>query len=1467
MKYRSGKPRRRFTAPLRQSATFVAEQLESRCLLSVNVLTGHNDLSRSGLDSTETQLTPADVTQATFGKLYTYPVDGQVYAQPLYVSNLTIPGKGTHDVVFIVTQRDSVYAFDADNPLSASGGGVLWQVSLGNPAASPPPNNPATGVGYFGSRYGPYGNITPWVGIVGTPVIDLSTNTMYVDAFTNDSPGVYVHRIHALDITSGADKLTPVVVQASVPGNGAGGNGTTVPFTATQEMQRPALTLVNGMLYAAYGSYADTDPYHGWVLGFDATTLQLKSVFNTTPNLLSPAGANPDEGAVWQSGAGLVSDGSNLYFMAGNGDFNSTLNSQGFPANGDFGDSFLKLSTAGGTLSVSDYFTPSDELSLAINDEDLGSGGPMLLPTSVGSAAHPDLLVGCGKEGTIYLIDISNMGKFAGTDHIVQEVSLGNGTWSNPAYFNGRIYYQGSGGVIKAFSISNGRLSTTPVAQGSTSYGYPGATPSISANGTTNGIVWNIQSGGILHAYDATTLQELYNSSQAGSRDALGSYVNYVVPTVADGKVFVGTGNSVAVFGLFPPPSSPPAAPVGLTATQGFGTAVTLAWTNAGSNVQDFQVQRSTDGTTFTQIATVPGVALGAPAAYTDTNTTVGQTYSYRVLAFNLYNGGSTSAPSNVARLTISTPAVTFLDNYSTNTINNYVESTQTAAPTFADSWTVANGRLNYTISANNGWNSSVLLLRPGIASTAGLSKFTTSGDLIAPQNYQAGLILSGDTTNGGFVVQEFDNGQYNNHLVLLRETGGELLGDEGGTGNPPVLADFGDISQHGGDTFQIAGTIDRTGASPVIAVTITDLTTPSFTIATQTVVDSADPASFGGAQIGWRARYQDTTAAFGVDNLSLQLPAADHPASAPSGLTATQGVGTNIILRWTNTADNALEFEVQRSTDGTNFNNIATVPAVPQNATATYTDTPAIVVGQTLYYRVLAFNGYNGGTFSAPSNVASIVSTLSTVNFRDTYNTDTTRHYVATDGDPTGTQDSWTVSNGTLNYAVQSSNGAWNSSVFLLDSNVANSGATPSFTTSGDIVAPGHTQPGLILAGDTTNGGFVVQEFENTSPPNYLGHLVLLRETGGELLGDEGGTGNPPVLLDLGDISQHLGDTFRVAGTIDRTGTNPVITVSVTDLTDPTFVVPGQTVTDAADPANFGGDQIGWRVRSNSATATASFDHLGLQSTATGSQDVITDDGGDQAVVFKQIDGGYIQWAFGSLVGTLAVNDPRGLTVNDLGGPDTIELDPGAGAPLPNLLLLNGTFSMSDVLDIATGQKIVLPRSATPGANALTLHGLDINPGGTLDIGNGAVTVNYSGASPLASIQGLLASAMDGGAWDGTGITSSTLAGGGGSRAIADVDIGAAVKLTLALNGDADGNGTVAFADLLVLAQDYNRTGQDWSQGDFNYDGKVNFADLLLLAQHYNPSAATTTATAAADSADLLRLRQRRSVSLARPT
>lgn len=511
----------------------------------VNVLTAHNDNARTGLNPNETILTPTNVNIHGFGKIYDRHVDGPVYAQPLYVSNLAIPGKGSHNVVFVATMHDSVYAFDADSNVG-SNAPPLWHTSFINPAAGitvPQTTDVAPGQDcrtFVGE-----------VGIVGTPAIDLVSGTLYVVVRTKEPAG-QVHRLHALNITTGNEKPnSPVVIDGVVPGAAADGSGGFVHFNQLREIQRSALLLSGGVVHVAWCSYCDNAPFHGWITSYDALSLQQVGIYNATPN--------GNSGGFWMGGAGLAAapDGS-IFGVTGNGTFDTGSNPQ------NFGDSFVKL-TQGTSLALVDYFTPYDQSTMDSQDNDLGSGGALVLPDSVGSTNHPHLLVGSCKLGKLYLVDRDNMGHFnpLNDSQIVQSFplySLQGGPphfFGLPAFFNDRLYAQGVGEFLKTYAFTNGQINTTPISQSSETLAFRGATPSISANGTNNGIVWQLIPGASanpsLRAYDANKLSpRLYDSYfdyQAGLPEQI-SLIKFGVPTIANGRVFLGTQDSVAVFGL-----------------------------------------------------------------------------------------------------------------------------------------------------------------------------------------------------------------------------------------------------------------------------------------------------------------------------------------------------------------------------------------------------------------------------------------------------------------------------------------------------------------------------------------------------------------------------------------------------------------------------------------------------------------------------------------------------------------------------------------------------------------------------------------------------------------------------------------------------------------------------------------------------------------------------------------------------
>jgi hypothetical protein len=496
-------------------------------------VTYHNDIARTGQQLGETMLTPANVNAATFGKIGFDAVDGKVDAEPLYLSAVPIAG-GTHNVLYVATEHASVYAFDADS------GGLLWHVSTLGANETPSDDR-----GCF--------QISPEIGITSTPVIDRSRGphgAIYVVGMSKDASGGYHQRIHALDVTTGAELFGgPTEIGATYPGNGPNSSGGVVTFDPKQYAERQSLLELNGNIYTGWTSHCDHDPYNGWVIAYSADTLKQASVLNLTPN--------GSEGSIWMSGAGMASDGQSIYFLDANGTFDTTLTANGFPASGDFGNAFLKLSTANG-LAVADYFDAFNTLTESQADEDLGSGGALVLPDFTdASGAVRHLAIGAGKDSNIYVVDRDSMGKFnPGTNNVYQQISgqLVGPEFGMPAYFNNTIYFGSIGDSIKAFSVSNARVSATPISQSPESFGTPGATPSVSANGTSNAIVWAAQNGNIagLYAYDATNLaHELYNSNQApNGRDQFGAGNKFITPMIANGKVYVGVTNGVAVFGL-----------------------------------------------------------------------------------------------------------------------------------------------------------------------------------------------------------------------------------------------------------------------------------------------------------------------------------------------------------------------------------------------------------------------------------------------------------------------------------------------------------------------------------------------------------------------------------------------------------------------------------------------------------------------------------------------------------------------------------------------------------------------------------------------------------------------------------------------------------------------------------------------------------------------------------------------------
>jgi hypothetical protein len=501
------------------------------------LLTAQYDNARSGANLNETILTPANVNAAQFGKLFTIKVDGDVYAQPLYLPGVDIPGKGKHNVLFVATENDSVYAFDADNPSAP-----LWHVNLANSAGGVTPVSERDTSCFF---------IVPQVGITSTPVIDLKRGTLYVLARTKEHKGllsadVFRQRLHALAIPTGAEKFGgPVEIKASVKGTGSGQAGGQVAFDPQRENPRAALLLVNGLVYLSWGSSCDVGPYHGWLMAYDANTLAQTAVFNTSPDA--------SDSAIWQGDAGPAADqDGNIFVVTGNGEFDAATNGR------DFGDTILKLSSRGQNFTLLDYFTPSNQAQLNDRDNDLGSSGPVLLPDQAG--AHPHVLVAAGKEGKIYVIDRDHLGKFQPNDdsHAVQTIAASHGAFGAMAYWNQNVFFIGSESRVEDFAVDHSQLKLK--ASGPTRFLDSGATPVISANGSKDAIVWAASSKNwneppgrpaILYAYAAADVnRELFTTEQNSRRDRPGTALRFTMPAVLNGKVYLGCKGQVDVYGL-----------------------------------------------------------------------------------------------------------------------------------------------------------------------------------------------------------------------------------------------------------------------------------------------------------------------------------------------------------------------------------------------------------------------------------------------------------------------------------------------------------------------------------------------------------------------------------------------------------------------------------------------------------------------------------------------------------------------------------------------------------------------------------------------------------------------------------------------------------------------------------------------------------------------------------------------------
>ena len=621
--------------PTRLGLVVLIALLSSFGFAQVSVLTQHNDNSRTGQNLNETYLNTSTVNVSNFGKIFTRAVDGYIYAQPLYVPNLTIQGQ-LHNVIYVATEHNSVFAFDADDPNS---GTPLWQINLGT---SVPSQDICLVQAADGCNGQPWNDLTPEIGITGTPVIDPTTNTLYVVAKTKDTSNTTYHfYLHALDLLGGTEKFSGPV-EVTMPSSAP------VTFTQLSQLQRPGLLLLNGAVYVAFGSAGDFLTWHGWVVGYDASTLQQLAYFVTTPtDTVFDGGGCTGGGGIFQAGQGLVADSDNIYFTTGNGPFDVET------GGADYGDSAIKLSTP--ALTLADYFAPYNTYngtnSLGYNNEDLGAGGQLMIPGTT-------LLIGGGKDGILRLIDSTNMGKFNASYNADVQEWLASSQWimGSPVYWNGPVlgqalYLWTSGSVLRAYQFNGSTFNTTPVSLATiTSPCCEGDTSPLSLSANQNqagtGIIWAPVSDsgdpsfgpqpGILHAFDASNLsKELWNSQMDAARDSYGNFAKFNAPTVGNGKVYVPTLNSpgqLVVYGLLNPyftfsaltssatavSGSSASYTVSVGGVNGFNSAVTLACSGlpSGGSCSFNPASVSPDSSPATSTVTVTTAAGTAANTY-----------------------------------------------------------------------------------------------------------------------------------------------------------------------------------------------------------------------------------------------------------------------------------------------------------------------------------------------------------------------------------------------------------------------------------------------------------------------------------------------------------------------------------------------------------------------------------------------------------------------------------------------------------------------------------------------------------------------------------------------------------------------------------------------------------------------------------------------------------------------------------